>query len=226
MNNNILITGASFGIGFETTKLLSNNGFNIIALSRNKEKLNKLSKINSNIEIHSVDLTKENERDQIIKYISNKKIDILINNAGGGYDLPGNIINDKISNWRDSYELNVVAPLSLSQAVIPNMIKNNYGHIVFISSMCGYYVYNGGSNYTVNKHAEVALAKLLRLQFLQTPVKITEIAPGNVNSRKELNRENCLNPEDVAEAIKWTIMLPKHVNIPSMQIIHSNQNIF
>jgi hypothetical protein len=100
------------------------------------------------------------------------------NNAGGGFNLPGNILNDDMDDWRKSYELNVIGVVSLTKLISPHMIKNGGGNVVIISSMAGHFVYKGGSNYTVAKHATVALADLLRFELFdkkkdETPAVVT-----------------------------------------------------
>ena len=88
--------------------------------------------------------------------------------------------------------------------------------------MAGHFVYRGGSSYTVAKHAEVALAEILRFELFKSNIRVTEIAQGNVNSRGDRDPGNSLNAEDVAEAIRWSIMVPKHVNIEKLSILHIN----
>ena len=219
-----VVTGASYGIGRETCKALASDGFHVIAVARTTNEIEGLSAENSNIESYTLDITNEEAVNDFIKYIGDKKISVLVNNAGGGAtNLP--VVDDSLDRWRYTYDLNVLAPVNLIRLLVPNMIKNENGHVVFITSTCGHYVYRGGSGYTVAKHAEVALAELLRMEMLYQNVRVTEIAPGNVNSRNQGDAENRLTPEDVAEAVRWSVSMPKHVNVESIKLLHINNSI-
>jgi len=217
-----IVTGASFGIGKEICKALSNDGINVIAVGRSKKELDALAKDCSNILPYVLDITDENE---VLKFVKSlDRVDILINNAGGGAT-NNHIKDDLMDSWRYSYEINVLAPVNLSRLLIPNMIKNKMGDIVFITSTCGHFVYSGGSGYTVSKHAEVALSELLRMELIGTGIRVTEIAPGNVNSRNQGDPDNSLTPQDVAESVRWAISMPKHVNVESIKLLHINNSI-
>ena len=218
----VVVTGASFGIGKETAILLSESGFNVIAVARSKDQLEHLSNNYKNITTYELDITNEKDVQSFVDNIG--EIDVLVNNAGGG--ATNRLLHDDlIDSWRHSYEINVLAPVNISRSLLPNMIKKSDGHIVFVTSTCGHFVYTGGSGYTVSKHAEVALSELLRLELLGTGIRVTEIAPGNVNSRGDGDVNNSLTPQDVAEAIRWSISMPKHVNVDSIKILHVNNSI-
>lgn len=219
-----IVTGASFGIGKATCRALSSDGFHVIAVARSTDEIEDLALGDPNIESYTLDITDEDAVSQFVSYLGDKDVSVLVNNAGGGAtNLP--IINDSLDRWRYAYELNVLAPVNLTRLLVPSMIKNEDGHVVFITSTCGHYVYRGGSGYTVAKHAEVALSELLRMEMLYQNVRVTEIAPGNVNSRNQGDAENRLTPEDVAEAVRWSVSMPKHVNVESIKLLHINNSI-
>ena len=218
----VVVTGASFGIGKETAILLSQSGFYVVAVARSKDEIEDLSNNYKNIVSYELDITNEKDVQNFVDKIG--PIDVLINNAGGGATNTF-LYNDIVDSWRRSYEINVLAPVNLSRSFLPNMIKNSDGHIIFITSTCGHFVYPGGSGYTVSKHAEVALAELLRIELLGTGIRVTEIAPGNVNSRGGGDAKNSLTPQDIAESIRWSISMPKHVNIESIKLLHVNNSI-
>ncbi len=220
LKKTVVVTGASFGIGKATAKLLAENNFHVIAIARSIDELKSIE--SENIELYQMDITNSLEVENFGKYIYDKKIDALVNNAGGGFNLPNNILNDDVDNWKKSYDLNVIGAMNMTKTVAPSMIKNGGGNVVLITSMAGHFVYRGGSSYTVAKHAEVALAEILRFELFDKNIRVTEIAPGNVNSRGDRDRNNCLNPEDVADAIRWALMVPEHVNIETLSILHIN----
>jgi NADP-dependent 3-hydroxy acid dehydrogenase YdfG len=222
MDKVAIVTGASYGVGKETAKLLSNNGYHVIAIARSIHLLKELEKENNNIESYMLDVTNDNDIKKFGEYLNNKNVEVLINNAGGGVFYPDGYLNDSADHWRKAYDLNVVGPMELSRIVLPHMIKNHKGHIVLITSTAGHFVYKNGGGYVTAKRAEVALSELLRLEMFNENIKITEIAPGNINSRGDRNPSVCLNPEDVAEAIRWVVSLPYHVNIDNMSILNVN----
>ena len=221
---NAIVTGASFGIGKAISIALAKDGINVIAVARNGEELKSLSENYDNIKAYQLDITDEDAVADFIESINDIEIHILVNNASGG-GTNKKVIEDLINNWRLAYEINVVAPVNLSKMLIPNMIKNNDGHVVFITSTCGHYVYSSGSGYAIAKQAEVALTELLRMELIGTGVRVTEIAPGNVNSRQAEGVYGSLNAEDIAEAVRWSVTLPSHVNVESIKILHINNPI-
>lgn len=218
MSEYVVVTGASFGIGKKTAQILSQNGFKVIAVARNIAELNKIK--SENIDVYQLDITKDQEIQSFANYIADKKIIALINNAGGGFGGANDIVNDNPDHWRMAYDLNVVGALNMTKICVPKM--SDGGNVVLVTSACGHDVYKGGSGYTVAKHAEVGLVKLLRLELLNKNIRVTEISPGNVDSRGDRQPGTALNPEDVADAIRWAIMVPKHVNVESISIFHIN----
>jgi short-subunit dehydrogenase len=220
LKKTVVVTGASFGIGKATAKLLAENNFHVIAIARSIDELKSIE--SDNIEVYQMDITNRSEVENFGKHIYDRKIDALVNNAGGGFNLPNNIITDDVDHWKKSYDLNVVGAMHMTKIVAPSIIKNGGGNVVLVTSMAGHFVYRGGSSYTVAKHAEVALAEILRFELFDKNIRVTEIAPGNVNSRGDRDRNNCLNPEDVADAIRWSLMVPEHVNIETLSILHIN----
>jgi len=216
----VVVTGASYGIGKATAKMLAENGYHVVAIARDSDQLETIK--NEDIEVHTVDITNVDQVYQFCQKLVGRNVVALVNNAGGGFNLPNSILDDDIQNWNKSFDLNVVGAANLTKQIAPIMIKNGGGNVVLVTSMAGHFVYRGGSSYTVAKHAEVALAEILRFELFKSNIRVTEIAPGNVNSRGDRDPGNSLNAEDVAEAIRWSIMVPKHVNIEKISILHIN----
>lgn len=216
----VVVTGASYGIGKATAKMLAENGYHVVAIARDSDQLETIK--SEDIEVHTVDITNVDQVYGFCQKLAGRNVVALVNNAGGGFNLPNSILDDDIQNWNKSFDLNVVGAANLTKQIAPIMIKNGGGNVVLVTSMAGHFVYRGGSSYTVAKHAEVALAEILRFELFQSNIRVTEIAPGNVNSRGDRDPGNSLNAEDVAEAIRWSIMAPKHVNIEKLSILHIN----
>lgn len=221
MSMNIAVTGASTGIGKALVRKFSSEGHNVIAISRNKKALEDNFNDFQNVEIYAIDFLDINEIENFANILKNKNIDILINNAGGGY---GNsyIENDFQQNWINSYMVNVVAPMRLSKSVIPNMRNNKFGHIFFITSLIVDRPQPGLGNYQSAKYAEMMLAKTLKTELYEQNIKITDIVPGSIDTTPGYAKPNSLSAEEVADAVYWVSELPKHFNVGVMHLTHVN----
>jgi NADP-dependent 3-hydroxy acid dehydrogenase YdfG len=228
-----IVTGASSGIGAATAKLLAENGFHVIAAARRMEKLEELALENSNIEPFELDVTDQASVDSFTSKISKYPISVLVNNAGGAFDALS-VQNSDPHSWQKTFEVNVVGSVRMVKAITPLMIHNKAGHIVVVSSTAGHVAYENGGSYVAAKFAETSLARTLRLELNGLPIRVTEIAPGMVKTdefattRFEGNiskaakvYEGVAEPlvaEDIAETIRWCVMLPSHVNIDSLVV--------
>ena len=228
-----VVTGASSGIGAATSRLLAQNNHLVIAGARRMDRLQELVKGNENIEVHPLDVTDQASVDLFIAHIAGRKVDLLVNNAGGAFD-SASVLDSDPEIWKKSYEVNVVGAVRMSKAIAPSMIENGSGHIVIISSTAGHVAYENGGSYVAAKFAERSLANTLRLELNGTPIRVTEIAPGMVKTDEFALVRNAgdvakaakvyegvdqpLTAEDIAESIYWTASLPAHVNIDTLVI--------
>lgn len=211
-----IVTGASKGVGYATVKLLSENGYRVIAVSRNISQISKLA--SENVEIYQLDITDELAVINFFDKYKDITLDLLVNNAGGGSD-PKNIINETPENFRRAYDINVTGPMHLSQLFAKCLQKSESPTIIFVTSLGGKYPYRGGGNYTTAKRGQMGLIDLMRLEFPQFGIKITEICPGTIDTQIE-KREHAVTAEDMAEIIKWISSLPKHMNINHIEVNH------
>jgi len=216
-----IVTGASKGVGYATVKLLSENGYKVIAVSRNLSKVSKL--VSKNVEVYQMDITQSSEIKKFYEAYKDITLDLLVNNAGGGAS-PTNIINETMDNFRIAYDINVSGPMYLSQLFVPCMQKAESPTIVFVTSIGGKIAYPNGGNYTNAKRGQMALIDTMRLEFPSYNIKITEICPGTIDTQIE-KKENALTAEDLAESIKWVASLPKHMNINHLGLSHINNSI-
>jgi len=228
-----LVTGASSGIGAATVKALVDQGYLVIATARRKDRLQSLAQKIGNTEIFPADLTIAADVDSLASFCSDKKVELLVNCAGGAFDA-ATVLEGDPQVWAKTYEVNVIATLRVTQAIAPQMIKRGKGHIVIVSSTAGHRAYENGGSYVAAKFAETSLAHTLRLELNGTPIRITEIAPGMVKTDEfAVNRfsgdaakaakvyegvDAPLTAEDVAESIRWSVSLPEHFNVDSMVI--------
>jgi NADP-dependent 3-hydroxy acid dehydrogenase YdfG len=228
-----IITGASSGIGAATAIALANEGIRVIAVARRADRLEALSEQSNLIESFICDITQQSDVDRLAAHCKQLSVEILINCAGGAFDA-ATILDGDPDIWEKTYEINVIATLRVTKAITPIMQSLGKGHIVIISSTAGHRAYENGGSYVAAKFAETSMAHTLRLELNGQPIRITEIAPGMVKTDEfALNRfdgdadkaakvyegvDKPLTAEDVAESIRWSVMLPEHFNVDSMVI--------
>ena len=154
------------------------------------------------------------------------RVDVLVNNAGGAKGLEP-VAEADLDNWRWMWETNVLGTLRVTRALLPGLIVSGNGLIVTVTSIAALEVYDGGGGYAAAKHAQGALHRTLRGELLGKPVRLTEIAPGAVQTEFSLVRFggdeqraeavyrgiHPLIAEDVAEVIGFVASRPSHVNL-------------
>ncbi|MFZ4063973.1 MAG: SDR family oxidoreductase [Candidatus Nanopelagicaceae bacterium] len=228
MKDYAIVTGASSGIGAATAKLLAANGFHVIAAARRMDRLADLAKSDSNIEIVELDVTNQKSVDALAAKLVGKPVSVLVNNAGGAFDASP-IADSDPEIWAKTFDVNVTGAVRMTKAMIPLMKNHGAGHIVLMSSTAGRIAYENGGTYIAAKHGVAAVAGTLRLELSGQPIRVTEIAPGMVKTDEfAVTRfagdktkaakvyegvEKPLTDADVAETIRWAVMLPEHINI-------------
>ena len=229
MSNPIaVVTGASSGIGAATAKLLASVGYHIIAGAR---RLDKLQEIADPIGATAValDVTDAESVSAFCDQIP--LVNVLVNNAGGALGLE-TVAEADDQKWQTMFDSNVLGTMRMTRALLPKLEASGQGHIVNISSIAGWEVYPGGGGYTAAKHAVHALTETLRLELLGKPIRVTEIAPGLVETefsrvrfggdseraKKPYEGMTPLTAEDIADAIVWAVSRPPHVNIDTLII--------
>jgi NADP-dependent 3-hydroxy acid dehydrogenase YdfG len=216
------VTGASKGVGYATVKLLSENGYRVIAVSRDLSRVNELR--SEVVETYRLDITNEQEIEKFFNKYSDISLDLLVNNAGGGSG-PDYITKETMDNFRKAYDINVSGPMYLSQLFVPCLKKSKSPTIVFVSSIGGNVPYPGGGNYTNAKRGQIGLIETMRLEFPAHNIKITEICPGTIDTQQE-KKNDALTANDLAESILWISSLPSHFNVNSLNISHINNTVF
>jgi NADP-dependent 3-hydroxy acid dehydrogenase YdfG len=237
------ITGASSGIGGATAKELAKENFDLIITGRRKERLDELSKqikdeFNVNILSLCFDVRNKEEVKEAVDSLSTEwqNIDVLINNAGlavGVSPLQEGVIDD----WERMIDTNIKGLLYITRAISPLMIKRQKGHIVNIASIAGKEVYPGGNVYCASKHAVDALSRGMRTDMLKHNIKVTNLAPGMVDTEFSLVRfkgdketaDNTyqgfqpLSGKDIAETIAFAVTRPAHVCLNDILIMPTAQ---
>ena len=239
----VLITGATSGIGKSTAQLFAKNGHDLIITGRREDRLKEIkTQLESDFKIKITtlcfDIRKLSEVETAISTLSseNKKIDVLVNNAGLAAGL-GPIQSGNIDHWDRMIDTNIKGLLYISRAISNLMIENKKGHIINIGSIAGKEVYANGNVYCATKHAVDALNKAMRIDLLTHNIKVTAINPGMVETEFSIVRFDGdsdkakkvyeglqpLTPEDIAETIYWVANRPPHVNINDIIIMPTVQ---
>jgi NADP-dependent 3-hydroxy acid dehydrogenase YdfG len=223
-----VITGASAGIGEATARTLAAQGFHVVAVARRADRINALAaEINGTPIV--ADVTDGAAVDALAAALP--RVDVLVNNAGGAKGLEP-VADADLENWRWMWETNVLGTLRVTRALLPKLIDSGDGLIITVTSIAAMEVYDGGSGYTAAKHAQGALHRTLRGELLGKPVRLTEIAPGAVETEFSLVRFEGdqqradavyrgitpLTAGDVAEVIGFVASRPSHVNLDQIII--------
>jgi NADP-dependent 3-hydroxy acid dehydrogenase YdfG len=223
-----VITGASAGIGEATARNLAAQGFHVVVVARRADRINALAAEIDGTAIVA-DVTDGPAVDALAAQL--KRVDVLVNNAGGAKGLEP-VTDADLEHWRWMWETNVLGTLRVTRALLPKLIDSGDGLIVTITSVAAMEVYDGGAGYTSAKHAQGALHRTLRGELLGKPVRLTEIAPGAVETEFSLVRfggdqqradavyagMTPLVAEDIAEVIGFVASRPSHVNIDQIVI--------
>ncbi len=243
MRKTVLITGATSGIGEATAIKFAEATYRLIITGRRKDRLNDLTE--HLVQEYGIDVLPlcfdVREVRQVEKYLGNlpeewQKIDILVNNAGLAAGL-GHIDEGDRDDWDRMIDTNVKGLLYVTRTIVPGMVSRQSGHIINISSIAGKEVYENGGVYCASKHAVDALSKGMRIDLLKHGIKVTNIAPGMVETEFSLvrfrgDRERAdavysgiqaLKAEDVAEVIFYCASLPAHVCINDLVITPTAQ---
>jgi NADP-dependent 3-hydroxy acid dehydrogenase YdfG len=237
-----LVTGASSGIGEATALALAAAGADVAITARRRERLDKLA---GEIEKHGVrvlpiaaDLIREDENKRVVEETENHfgRLDILVNNAGVMLLSPVESTNP--ADWRQMLELNVLALMVSSQAALPGMRKRGGGDIVNISSTAGRTSNPMGAGYSASKFGVVAFSEALRKEVYKDKIRVCVIEPGLVatelrdhipdaDTKKTINAwaESIrqLQPEDIANAVVYTVSQPAHVTVNEILIRPTDQ---
>jgi short-subunit dehydrogenase len=194
----VIVTGASSGIGLETAKLLAKHGAKLALVARSKDKLERLSKELPGSAAITADMSEENDIRKMVEKVIGKfgKIDILINNAGRGYDCP--LQTTDINEYRKLFELNTVGPLVAMQSVIPVMKKHGGGMIVNISSGTALMYLPDMSAYSSTKRALNGLTLTAREELSKDKIVVSVVYPYITKTDFDKNMvksEKCELPE-------------------------------
>jgi NADP-dependent 3-hydroxy acid dehydrogenase YdfG len=223
-----VVTGASSGIGAATARALAGAGFEVVCAARRLERCERLAEEIGGRALR-LDVTDPDSVAALAEAVPEAAV--LVNNAGGALGLEPVAEADEES-WRAMYESNVMGVMRVTKALLPALERSGNGFIVVVGSVAGVEVYPGGGGYTAAKHAAHAVAETLRQELLDRPVRVSEVAPGLVETEFSLVRfggdeEKAAKPyegltplsaTDVAELIAFVVSRPPHVDVDYVSI--------
>ena len=182
-NKNIIVTGASGGIGNSIVEKLYENGSNILATGTKIEKLEDLKKNFTNIKILKFDISQHEKIEDFINNATEKlggSLDCIINNAGITKD--NLTIRMSLEEWRSVIDINLTSTFLMCKYSIKKMLKNKYGKIINITSVVGHTGNVGQANYTASKAGIVAMSKSLAIEYAKKNINVNCISPGFIST--------------------------------------------
>lgn len=236
----VVITGASSGFGRACAVKFSQNGWRIIALARRIQKLELLQQEigESNCLIMAFDVQQSQDIQNLVTLLQNEEIsvDLLINNAGLALGLESADKAD-LDDWQTMIDTNITGLVKTTRALLPDMVKQQHGHIINIGSIAGSYAYPGGNTYGATKAFVAQFSLNLRADLAGTKIRVTNIEPGLAETEFSVVRFHGdqqkadgvydgvtpLSAEDIAESVFWSASLPAHVNINRIELMPTCQ---
>ena len=217
-NKNIIVTGASGGIGNSIVKKLNESGANILASGTRIEKLDELKKQSEKIKILKFDISESKKIEEFIENATKElggSLDCIVNNAGITQD--NLAIRMNIEEWKKVIDINLTSTFLMSKFAIKKMLKNKSGKIVNITSVVGHTGNLGQANYTASKAGIVAMSKSLAIEYAKKNINVNCISPGFIKTAMTDNidekfKETIISkipssrlgePDDIANAVRF-----------------------
>jgi NADP-dependent 3-hydroxy acid dehydrogenase YdfG len=229
-----VVTGASSGIGEATARRLAALGFDVVVGARRESRLRAVAEeIGARWAV--LDVTDIGSVDRFCSTIDECRV--LVNNAGGAFGLERIDVADE-DEWRAMYDVNVLGTLRMTKRLLPLLEASGDGHVVTVGSIAGYEPYPGGAGYNAAKFAVRAFSRVLRMELLGRPVRVSEIDPGMVatefskvrfhgdedRARAVYRGMTPLGADDIADCIAFVVTRPPHVNIDTMVVLARDQS--
>jgi len=233
------VTGASSGIGAATAHALAAAGFDLLLGARRVDRLAEVAAAITaehpvDVHVEPLDVTDP----AAVQHFAGatNPCSVLVCNAGGALGVDPVAALDE-GRWRAMWESNVLGTARTVQAFLPQLEGTGDGRIVVITSVAGHQTYPGGGGYTAAKHAAAAVTDTLRLELLGRPVRVTEVAPGLVDTEFSMVRfggdtaradavyagMTPLVAADVADAVVWAVTRPAHVAVARIDLFPRDQ---
>jgi len=243
MSKIVLITGATSGIGEACARKFAEGGYDLILTGRRQERLESIrqelmSNGKTDVLCLAFDVRDTEAARKAIEGLQGKwqKIDVLINNAGLALGLDKEYEGD-LDKYATMIDTNIKGLLTMTRLVVPGMVKRNEGHIINIGSVAGDAAYANGSVYCATKSAVKALTDGLRIDVVDTALRVTNIKPGLVETNFSVTRFDGdteraakvyegiqpLTGDDIADVVFYAASAPKHVQIAEVLVLATHQ---
>ena len=240
----VLITGASSGIGEACAELFAEAGARLVLAARRAERLHALSerlgqRWGAEILPLKLDVRSRRAVERTLGSLPPEweEVDVLVNNAGLGRGLD-KLHEGRAEEWEEMLDTNVKGLFHVTRAIVPGMVARGRGHVINIGSLAGRQVYPGGNVYCASKFAVKALTRALKVDLTGTPVRVSTVDPGMVETefstvRFRGDRERAakvyrgmkpLTSGDIAEAVLWVAARPPHVDVLEVVILPTAQS--
>lgn len=225
-----VVTGASSGIGAATARALAAEGYAVVCAARRTDRIEALAAEIGGRAI-ACDVTDQAAVDALAEAVGGR-VDLLVNNAGGALG-QAPLADTDLGQWETMYATNVLGAARVTKGLLPALTAAE-GQVVFVTSTAAEAAYEGGGGYCGAKAAERSMVQALRLEIVDRPVRVAEVAPGMVRTdefalvrfggdrvRADKIYEGVAEPlvaEDIADCITWIATRPAHVNIDRMVV--------
>lgn len=225
-NKTVFITGGSRGIGKATARYFAKQGANVAICARNPESLEMakqdLQSVSSNTITLPCDTSNKNEIQSTVRQINDRfgTIDILINNAGTY--VPGSVLETSVEEWDRQFTINLNGPFLTTQAVVPQMIENGSGIIIFVSSTIALESPAFNSLYTATKYGLDGFSGSISQELLDHNIKVHTLRPGFTDTSifDKIGKPDWdidwIDPDEIAHAAEYLCTLPAHAHVPEL----------
>ncbi len=240
MGKIVLITGATSGIGEACARHFAECGYDLVLTGRNADKLEDLKAELSGVEVKTLvfDVRDREAAKAAVESLEGRwrDIDVLVNNAGLALGLDKEY-EGNLDEWETMIDTNIKGLLTMTRLIVPHMVERNRGHVINIGSVAGDQAYAGGNVYCATKSAVKALSDGLRIDLMDTCVRVTNVKPGLVETNFSVTRFrgnkdradsvyagiHPLNGDDIADVVVYAANAPEHVQIAEVLVLATHQ---